>query len=456
MKVILFGTGNIYQKYKKFIDMESVICFIDNNKQKNHKVIDSLTIFYPAEVDFENCDYVIIMADCYAEMQEQLIQCGVEEHKIKDYSDLGELYHIDINVNCCDKLINMQEWLDKNNRRKVFVLSHSQTRTGAPMALMNLSMQLKDIGYDVLYGALDEGNMAKELKIENVDFIENIVAFYKNTKFLELLKRFDMLILSTIVLSDVGKFLTKLSIPVIWWLHESEREYYKKHALPTDNCWVHYYAVGKRVENIFKEFYPTEYIGKLPYCLPDISFVKQNNKKKFTILFIGWYQKRKGIDVLLNAIELMPENKRKQANFMLICPGFNEEICKVIEKFPEISLLGEQSQEEISNIYKQADLLVCPSRDDPMPIVVTQAMQYGIPCIVSDQVGQSEFYVDNYGGYVFEDENFRKLSELMVYCIEHPLEMIKKGQEAYEIFISNFSAHAMKKSLKRIIHNISL
>lgn len=456
MKIIIFGTGNIYTTYKKYIDMDTVVCFIDNAPAKHGTCVAGKKVLYPDEADLQNCDYVLIMTMAYQEMARQLLRCGVEETRIKNYKDLGEIYKVKMQAMSGNEEYTLRQWADMH-MRKIFVFSHTFARTGVPVALLHLSILLRKMGWNVLYGALDEGNLVEELKENGIDYIENVSIFFSGAEFVNLLSEFNAAILGTLLLAEAGTRFAEFNIPIIWWLHESDRFFYDTNRLPVNDNFIWYFAGGTRVEKVFKEYYPDKEIEKLLYFLPEIRQIQKKASDIFTFAMVGWYQKRKGQDILIQAFEMMPAEKRKQARMILVCPGFtnsDQRLQNMLRESSEIQLLGELSQEQLELIYEQVDVFVCPSRDDPMPVVVTQAMQNKIPCIVSDQVGQSEFFVGGYGGYVFESENVKELSDLMVYCIDHADETGKKGVEARDIFEENFSENVMRQKIQGILEKI--
>ena len=84
LKVIIFGTGNYYKLSKQYIDMEQVICFVDNDPNKAGTVLDGKRILTPEEADYNECDYVLVLVMRYQSILRQLWEIGVEDDKIKD------------------------------------------------------------------------------------------------------------------------------------------------------------------------------------------------------------------------------------------------------------------------------------------------------------------------------------------------------------------------------------
>lgn len=69
-------------------------------------------------------------------------------------------------------------------------------------------------------------------------------------------------------------------------------------------------------------------------------------------------------------------------------------------------------REDIKDIYQCFDLFVCPSRFEPLPRVILEAMDAGVPVIASD-VGGCKELIDDYGGDIFAVDNIDQLSQLL-------------------------------------------
>jgi len=89
------------------------------------------------------------------------------------------------------------------------------------------------------------------------------------------------------------------------------------------------------------------------------------------------------------------------------------------QSIPDVIFAGFLNRSEISRAYVAADLLVLPSRiNETWGMVVNEAMNFGLPVIVSDKVGCAPDLVENGdNGYVFEhravDDLARDLAELV-------------------------------------------
>jgi glycosyltransferase involved in cell wall biosynthesis len=331
-------------------------------------------------------------------------------------------------------------------------------RSGVPVALMNLSILLKKMGWNVIYGSLVGGMLSEELKDNHIEYMDNMeVMLSSYDKFNNLLREFDLIIVGSIVSADVVKKLIPYGVPIIFWMHESLKELFEQYSLPQGCEYLHYYGGGARVTGRFYEYYPNGKIEELLYFLPDIKPYERSRHEKLTFGLVGRFERRKAYDVFIEAFERISNGKKDDAEVFMVCPGFeaaNDDLKDKVSSISQIHVLGELMQNELKEFFKTIDILVCPSRDDPMPIVVTEAMQNRIPCIVSNQVGQSEYFKNNYGGYVFESENTDELAKLLTYCIDNRETVLKKGEEAFHIFQSKFSEEMMQRNLNNIIDKI--
>lgn len=67
---------------------------------------------------------------------------------------------------------------------------------------------------------------------------------------------------------------------------------------------------------------------------------------------------------------------------------------------------------DLKDVYQALDLFVCPSRFEPLPRVMLEAMDAGVPVIGSDADGCREL-IEDYGGEVFAREDVPALTALL-------------------------------------------
>ena len=109
MIIAIWGTGNIYQKYKKYLNVE-VGCFIDNDRSKHGKYIDGIKVFSPDETDYEKYTYILIMAASYREIEAQLRGMGILEEKIVSYVQFVDICNAQMLVHKTGEDVEFTKW----------------------------------------------------------------------------------------------------------------------------------------------------------------------------------------------------------------------------------------------------------------------------------------------------------------------------------------------------------
>lgn len=163
---------------------------------------------------------------------------------------------------------------------------------------------------------------------------------------------------------------------------------------------------------------------------PDIS--EYHSVRKF--IFVGRYEKRKGIDNLNKAIEHLIQNKQIFEFYFI---GNIPEKFKI--KHDHVKYYGMLSQEdEIRKILKQCDVLVCPSYSEGMPNVIIEAMASGLTIIATD-VGAVRELVNEQTGYLLKNNTVESLIEILNKLIQENDTNLQQKKEAALKHIQNFS-----------------
>ncbi len=82
-------------------------------------------------------------------------------------------------------------------------------------------------------------------------------------------------------------------------------------------------------------------------------------------------------------------------------PAFAANLRKKLESF-NVEFLGRRS--EIKQLYQELDLLLVPSRQDPLPTVIVEAGLSGVPVVAARTGGIPEMILDGKNGFLFDNE----------------------------------------------------
>jgi glycosyltransferase involved in cell wall biosynthesis len=124
----------------------------------------------------------------------------------------------------------------------------------------------------------------------------------------------------------------------------------------------------------------------------------------FRIGFVGELSHRKGADRLekiLPAIQDIPNTETWVIGEGLSEPEFAFQLRAKLEN-QKVKFLGRRS--DMKEIYQQLDLLLVPSRQDPLPTVIVEAGLSGLPVVGANVGGIPEMIVNGENGFLFDTE----------------------------------------------------
>lgn len=134
----------------------------------------------------------------------------------------------------------------------------------------------------------------------------------------------------------------------------------------------------------------------------------------FRICFAGRQSLRKGIHYLLQALQEVDS-----AGWELHCFGmpFRESHAD-FERYrggARLQQRGSVSQAELAAAFREMDVLVLPSAEEAFGLVVVQALECGIPCIVSDRVGAKDLIREGETGTIYPFGDTAALAQALQY-----------------------------------------
>ena len=104
--------------------------------------------------------------------------------------------------------------------------------------------------------------------------------------------------------------------------------------------------------------------------------------------------------------------------------------------------------------YRKADLLVLPSRHDPFPTVIREAMFFGLPCVATDIWAMAEMIQDGVTGYLVPPESPERLAQGMERILRDPVLQQSMGIAARKRAEQRFSWQAVGNALQTGIERI--
>lgn len=110
--------------------------------------------------------------------------------------------------------------------------------------------------------------------------------------------------------------------------------------------------------------------------------------------------RRKGLDIIIDAYRLLSEEERKTLQFVIV--GRNRDLSKLPADFTCKYVSEINNDAEMNRFYNALDLLAVPSRADNFPQTATEAQSAGCPVLISNVGGCPETILNNVSGQLFE------------------------------------------------------
>jgi glycosyltransferase involved in cell wall biosynthesis len=146
--------------------------------------------------------------------------------------------------------------------------------------------------------------------------------------------------------------------------------------------------------------------------------------------FIGRIEEQKGIEVLLQAVVQLPRGAW-QLRVGGRAPS-SAYLAKLRTRYPqtEVEYLGYVAQ---ADFFPTLDVLVVPSVwNEPLGVVVFEAMGYGVPVIGSRVGGIPEIIEGSGAGWLFDSGNVRQLTALLREAINAPQSLASMREACIE------------------------
>jgi glycosyltransferase involved in cell wall biosynthesis len=161
------------------------------------------------------------------------------------------------------------------------------------------------------------------------------------------------------------------------------------------------------------------------------------------ILFVGRLSPRKGLEVLLDALDYLTVPVAVQIVGGAADKEYERRVCDRIQQLTtrglHIRLCGPLSGSELVGAYRNASIFVCPSLIEPFGIVAVEAMSCGIPVVASRVDGLLDIVEDGINGLFFEPGNAQELASCIELLLKDENYRKKLGRNARETVLARFT-----------------
>lgn len=460
-KIILFGTGDYYKKYRKWFDKANVIALLDNNVDIQGNRLNDITIYSPNQISSFSYDYIYILSLREKEMRSQLLDLGVDPNKIKSWRNLilDHKWYADKR-----EIVKYNYSLNRNSKtgESILLITDNLERTGGNIAELYMAKALSESGYDVTVASYTDGPLRQDILYKNIQFVIDPNLQVETLEDITDIHKYSVVILNTIYVYMMLMRKPK-DIPVLWWLHEPECIYSVVSAedlnmIDETNLWI--FGVSDIARDAFYSRTRKFKIDVLPLGEPDLSrqgyTTKSYSGNQIVFGVSGVISQIKGQEILLKAIQKLSQFDLEKSVFLFAGKAkstFGKKFIKQISllKNENVKYIGELGEKEIPKFYNDIDVLIVPSITETLSMTAIEAMMFCKPSIVSTGAGISTFIKDKYNGYIFLNGNIDDLDNKISECIYNPQEVIRIGKNARCLYDDQFGFASFQKRVNEIV-----
>ena len=171
---------------------------------------------------------------------------------------------------------------------------------------------------------------------------------------------------------------------------------------------------------------------------------RKNFSKNIVPVFFLVARLEENIKRIKNFMEAIGIENLKNINLKIAGTGnsYNDYITYIKNNNLEnhIKLLGNLSQEQISEEYKNADVFLLPSFSDPSPLSLVEAISSGLPVLVSNRCGNHfEAVIEGENGYVFDPSDHIEISNKFKTLMNRKQDWDKFSEVSLQLAKQNFN-----------------
>ena len=387
---------------------------------------------------------------------------------------------------------------------KVLFISGGDQRYGAPKALMELVLSLKE-NYDIVpvvltkkKGPLNE--WCDSYHIENysfwyrdtmagsaynstlLNFIKQLIKFclyiyggfiqHKVLKIIPDLASFDI-IHTNLNRIDIGSYISKKTgVPQVCHLRELRNghskivQYSSKVTGFLIDSNIMFFAISKiTARNWIEAGIPKNKIC-LAYDGIDLEYygVRKNldvKKSRYTLVCVGRLEKNKGQHQIIKAMHLLDESIKNRVELILVgesYPEYKKKLDKMIVEYnlkSQVVFLGYVA--DMREVLEKCDIGITASRGEAFGRVTVEYMAAGLVTIVSDTGANKEIVDDEINGYIYQFNNSADLAlkiEKTIIDRTKTKEILSNASEKVLEFSKNNNAQCVYSAYKDILREV--
>ena len=222
--------------------------------------------------------------------------------------------------------------------------------------------------------------------------------------------------------------------------------------------------LSKRLYEDVSKYVKQEDVFFLPNGIPIPNAVEEvlpKNNEIPKLIFLSNLIESKGVFVLLEALKAL-DNKGIAFHCNFVGGAGDISSKQLNQKINNLNLqncvsyLGKKYNHEKHKIFQSSDIFLFPTHyhNECFPLVLLEAMMFGLPVISTNEGGIPDIVKDGETGFIVEKQKPKQLAEKIKWLIDHPEEVRLMGEKGQKYFLEHYTLEVFEKRLTHILNQI--
>jgi glycosyltransferase involved in cell wall biosynthesis len=181
--------------------------------------------------------------------------------------------------------------------------------------------------------------------------------------------------------------------------------------------------------------------------LHDVVIDEKREKLPIRFLFLGRTDISKGIDIIVNAFQKIPNNI---ASIDIVGTGTYDDRLMSINR---TNIIYHGFQNDTDKYYQNCDVFILLSEYENCPFGIIDALRYGMPVITTGVGGISEMVFNNVNGLIIP-KTTEAMTEAIEKLVNNPKMILEMGKKSRQIFERNYTIDRVITQLTGIINKL--
>lgn len=353
--------------------------------------------------------------------------------------------------------------------KKILLVSHEMTYTGAPRSLLQIAKILKENECCVSVWTLKEGQFAEEFR--KLDIEVRYLEFPKaaSERLVQEIKGFQIVIANTIFTASFAIYAQKFTKTILY-IREAQNIPQLVESCLLDESDIlsvsNIVCVSEYAEEFIRSRFQRDNITVIHNYVDDEFkgniqqkrvLKKRSKKKKIEFLVVGTIEPRKGQDIAISAfIQLLNKDQQIKGYLHLVgaMPEWAADYQRGLNFDSEKRIIyhGEiHDRRKMLKLYKKMNVILIPSMDEACSLVALEAAMMEKAIILTENTG-AKYLVDS--SCIIPIKNSEKMSEKMYEYFCHREKIKEDGRENRKRYLERANKEHYKKEFFEYLRKV--